>query len=108
MALIKCPECSAQVSDKATTCQSCGFQISKPKRGLFGTLVKWLFICFNIFMVAWIYSGMGTTAEIYDAAPEAEKDFAALGAGIGFTIILGFWVAGDIILGMLVLFTRPK
>ena len=27
MALVKCPECSAQISDKATACPSCGYPI---------------------------------------------------------------------------------
>lgn len=30
MALIKCPECSTQVSDKAASCPSCGCPISQP------------------------------------------------------------------------------
>lgn len=29
MALIKCPECGKQVSDKAQTCPNCGFSISQ-------------------------------------------------------------------------------
>lgn len=28
MALVKCPECSSQISDKATACPSCGFPIT--------------------------------------------------------------------------------
>jgi hypothetical protein len=34
MALIKCPECKQEVSDKATACPGCGF--AKPKRQEFG------------------------------------------------------------------------
>lgn len=30
MALIKCPECSTQVSDKAASCPSCGCPIAEP------------------------------------------------------------------------------
>ena len=108
MALINCPERSAQVSDKAINCQNCGYQLRKPKRGVVGGLIKWTFILLNILMIAWLYSGIGATADIYESTPEAGKDFAALGAGIGVSIILGFWVAGDIILGILVLLTRPK
>jgi TM2 domain-containing membrane protein YozV len=29
MALIKCPECSTQISDKADACPSCGYPIAK-------------------------------------------------------------------------------
>jgi uncharacterized membrane protein YvbJ len=38
MALITCPECGAQISDKATTCPQCGHPMTttvvKPKGGL--------------------------------------------------------------------------
>ena len=30
MALMDCPECSTRVSDKATSCPSCGYPIAKP------------------------------------------------------------------------------
>lgn len=40
MALINCPERSAQVSDKAINCQNCGYQLRKPKRGVVGGLIK--------------------------------------------------------------------
>ena len=39
MALIKCPECNKEISDKATTCPNCGFpvqEINKPKFSLTG------------------------------------------------------------------------
>lgn len=54
MAMIKCPECSADVSDSALKCPSCGVQLRKPKRGFFGKLVKWGFIGFNILMAIWL------------------------------------------------------
>ena len=56
MAMIKCPECSADVSDSALKCPSCGVQLRKPKRGFFGKLVKWGFIGFNILMAIWPYA----------------------------------------------------
>lgn len=31
MALINCPECSKEISDKATSCPQCGYPISKPE-----------------------------------------------------------------------------
>lgn len=52
MALINCPERSAQVSDKAINCQNCGYQLRKPKRGVVGGLIKGNYIrgCTNIKM----------------------------------------------------------
>lgn len=109
MALIACPECNTQVSDSAFKCTSCGFTIKKPKRGFFGKLFKWAFILFNILMVVWLFSAMGSTADVVNnAASEAEKAGAAVGTAIGMSMLLGFWAIGDIILGALVLFTRPR
>lgn len=33
MALIKCPECGKEVSDKATSCPNCGYELSKQNQG---------------------------------------------------------------------------
>jgi len=40
MPMIKCPECSSEVSDSALKCPSCGVQLRKLKRSLFGNIVK--------------------------------------------------------------------
>ena len=58
MALINCPECSAEVSDSALTCAKCGVQLRKPQRGIFGKIIKYTFILFNIFMGWWLVAGM--------------------------------------------------
>ena len=108
MALINCPECSTQVSDTALKCPSCGVQLRKPKRGFFGKLVKWGFIIFNILMVVWLISGIGAATEGMDVMSEAERAGATIGTGIGVALILGIWLIGDVILGLFVLFTRPK
>ena len=108
MALINCPECQAEVSDTALKCPKCGVQLRKVKRGFFGKLVKWSFIGFNILMSIWLVGGMGAATKGMEAMTEAEKIGAAIGTGIGAAMILGLWVFGDIILGLFVLFTRPK
>lgn len=108
MALINCPECETEVSDTALKCPKCAVQLRKPKRGFFGKLIKWGFIGFNILMVIWLIGGMSAATDGIDAMSEAGKAGAAIGAGLGVTMILGIWVIGDIILGLLVLLTRPK
>ncbi|WP_432415633.1 zinc ribbon domain-containing protein [Chromohalobacter israelensis] len=108
MALINCPECQTEVSDTALKCAKCGVQLRKPKRGFFGKLIKWSFIGFNILMAVWLIGGMGAATEGMDAMSEAERAGATIGTGIGAAMILGLWVVGDIILGLFVLFTRPK
>ena len=78
-------------------------------RTFFGKLIKWAFIGFNILMLIWMVTGMGAMSEgVNSASSEAEQTGAAIGSGLGFMFILMIWVFGDIILGMLVLFTRRK
>lgn len=108
MAMINCPECGNSISDTAFKCPSCGVQLRKPKRGFFGKLFKWSFIAFNIFMVIWLVSGMNAASDGMNNLNDAERAGAAIGTGIGMALIFGIWVIGDIILGLFVLFTRPK
>jgi amino acid transporter len=108
MALINCPECEAEVSDTALKCQKCGLQLRKAKRGFFGFIFKWTFILFNLLMILWLFTGIDAVTENMDMMSEAEKTGTAIGAGIGAMMILSLWVVGDIILGLFVLFTRPK
>lgn len=108
MSLVACTECSKEVSSAAHKCPSCGFQLRKLKRGFFGKLFKWTFILFNALMLWWMVAGMGAVSEHVNRGSSAEQAGAAIGAGIGFTLILGIWFVGDAILGLFVLFTRPK
>jgi hypothetical protein len=108
MAMINCPECNEEVSDSALKCPKCGYQINKPKRGVFGKIIKWSFILFNILMLWWIIGGVGATTEGIEAMNEAEQAGVAIGTGLGVMMIMTVWVIGDIILGLFVLFTRPK
>ena len=107
MALIKCPECSTDVSDAALKCPKCGVQLRKAKRGFFGKLFKWTFVVFNILMALWLYGGMSSAARSIQNLSGAEHAGATIGTGVGVAIILMIWVIGDIILGLFVLFTRP-
>lgn len=109
MALINCPECNHEVSDKALKCTSCGTQLRKPKRSILGKIIKWLFILFNVLMIFWLVSGTISAGDVINnASSEAERAGAALGTGLGMSMVLGLWVIGDIIIGILVLLTRPK
>ena len=99
MALVNCIECSAEVSEKALDCPKCGATLRKPKRTFFGKLVKWSFIGFNILMLLWMVFGVGGAAE---------KAGAAIGTGLGVMMIMFVWIAGDVVLGLMTLLTRPK
>lgn len=108
MPLINCPECSTEVSDTALNCTKCGVQLRKPKRGMFGKIVKWSFIGFNILMVVWLVGGMNSATEGMATMSGAEQAGAAIGTGIGAALILGLWAVGDFILGLFVFLTRAK
>lgn len=109
MPLINCPECSNKVSDSALKCPKCGVQLRKPIRGPFGKFVKWLFIGFNVLMVMWLVSYFMSIGQHTNAAESnAEKAGTVIGATIGTGILVFLWALGDIVLGLFVLFTRPK
>lgn len=108
MALTACRECNEQISDQAFKCPRCGAQLKKPKRSLFGRLVSWVFWGFNAFMALWLYMGFQDSAKDVDMMSSAERTGAAIGTGIGAALVLSIWVAGAVILGLFMLFTRPR
>jgi hypothetical protein len=77
------------------------------KRGFFGKLFKFLFIAFNILMVIWLFSYWGQIGGMMDGN-KYERAGAAIGATIGTGMLVFFWVAGDVILGLFVLLTRGQ
>jgi len=81
----------------------------KPQRSLFGKIVKWIFIGFNILMLIWIIGGVGgASKQVAEAGNEAAQAGAAIGTGLGAMVLIFLWVAGDLILGIFVLLTRPR
>ncbi|MGX9178109.1 hypothetical protein [Mesorhizobium sp. BHbdii] len=67
--------------------------------------MPWLFIIFNILMVLWLFSYWSKIGGMLD---QTEKAGGAIGAAIGTGMLVFFWVAGDIILGLFTLMTRGK
>ncbi|MCK0744131.1 zinc ribbon domain-containing protein [Chromohalobacter nigrandesensis] len=109
MALISCPECDHQVSDTALKCSQCGMQLRKPRRSIIGKFFKWGFILFNLLMAIWMFSYFGFIGESMNGATsEAEQAGTAIGSTLGVGMLLVFWALGDVILGLFVMFTRPK
>jgi ssDNA-binding Zn-finger/Zn-ribbon topoisomerase 1 len=107
MALIACKECSNEVSDRAVTCPKCGAKLRKLRRGFFGGLIKYSFILFNILMMVWLFGAFSEVSKI-DPGSDAGRVGVAIGTAIGTSMIVGIWVAGSVILGLLTLLTRPK
>ena len=109
MALIECPECKENISDKTTKCPKCGYIVNKPRRGFFGFIFKWSFIIFNIIMILWAISGGGIISDgVSNATNDAEVVGASIGGALGMGMIFALWLMGNIVLGLFVLFTRPK
>ena len=73
-------------------------------RTVFGKIVKWLFILFNILMIVILLRGCAAVSEV---AVNTQDSAAAAGVGLGATLGVGmllvFWVMGDIIIGIVVL-----
>lgn len=106
--MIECPTCQHKVSVSANTCPSCGAVLRKPKRGFFGKLTVFAFWGFNALMVLWIWGGTQSAVETSSGLSGAEAAGAAIGTGIGVTLLVMIWLVGAIILGLMALLTRPK
>lgn len=76
------------------------------KRGFFGWLFLLVFLGFNALMVAWVVAVVGAVADGPPVASEAEKAGRAVGAGLGFAMILVVWALGAVVTGLLAILTR--
>ncbi len=84
-------------------------KVEKTQRSLFGKIVKYTFIGFNILMLVWFIGGMASASKsIENATTEAEQAGATIGTGLGAMFIIFSWVVGAIILGIMTLLTRAK
>ncbi|HWJ39095.1 MAG TPA: hypothetical protein VNR86_10095 [Sphingomicrobium sp.] len=84
-------------------------------RTVFGKIVKWLFIGFNVLMFAIAAVSCSSNSQVISNAASSGGEYheaatagATIGAGLVMGTILFTWVAGDVILGLFVLFTRRK
>lgn len=66
------------------------------------------FVGFNLLMVFWLFGSVNQNAAKMGTMTGAEHTGYAIGTGVGAILILFVWLAGAVILGLLVLFTRPK
>ncbi|AQQ02402.1 hypothetical protein B0E33_01355 [Roseibium algicola] len=82
---------------------------TKRKRGIFGTIMWWLFLAFNAIMLIFtgliVYGGGSAVTNTQDAAEQAG---AVIGTGIGVSIMISAWLTGSLILGLIVALTRGK
>jgi hypothetical protein len=84
-------------------------KVEKNQRSLFGKIVKYTFIGFNILMLVWFIGGMASASKgIENATTEVEQAGATIGTGLGAIFIIFIWVVGAVILGIMTLLTRAK
>lgn len=77
----------------------------KRQRTAFGQVIKLVFIVFNALMLLWLVTGMDAVSQMTPDSGAARAGHA-IGAAIGFSMILGIWMMGAVILGLSVLLTR--
>jgi hypothetical protein len=79
------------------------------KRGVLGKIFKWTFVLFNIVMAIWFFGGLFMVGgQVANEADTARQVGGAIGVTLGLTMVLGIWLVGDLILGVLALATRGK
>ena len=59
-------------------------------------------------MIAWIWGGSKMAMENQTALTGAEAAGAAIGTGIGISMLFILWLIGAVILGLMALLTRAK
>lgn len=59
-------------------------------------------------MIFWLVSYFNAISDMGTGKSEAEQVGTAIGATLGTGFLASIWVVGDIILGILVLFTRAR
>ena len=82
---------------------------TRRRRGFFGLLLKYLFIVFNLAMLAWLISYWMTIGpKLSSLSGDAARLGGSIGATVGTGVIVGFWVAGAVVPGLFVLLTTPR
>ena len=102
MALIKCPECGSDISDKATSCPNCGYRVSKFKEAKKYIVI--VAICLlAVIVIAILFNKTDKTQTMFDkinlqmsreqihkTLGEPSKTFDDLGAE-SYSDILSLW-----------------
>lgn len=74
--------------------------------------MTWVVLVFNILMLVWVIAGVAGVSDNCSGLTGSELDACqagtAIGASIGISMVIGLWVAGDVILGIIWLVTNRK
>lgn len=75
------------------------------KRGFFGWVFLLVFLAFNLFMAAWLFSYWSLLSD-QTAVTQAQQAGKAIGGALGTGTLVVLWLFGSIITGLLALLTR--
>lgn len=64
-------------------------------------IFTWVILAINAVFLIWIIGGIATR-------PDPDNAAANAGTAIGVGLVIGLWVAADVILGILWLITKPR
>lgn len=82
---------------------------NKYKRTLFGRLVKFLFLGFNVFYLIFIiYAIIKLLIRVQSPISQGTLESASIGIPFFMVFVVLTWLFGNFILGLLTFFTRPK
>ncbi|RVL02490.1 hypothetical protein [Sinorhizobium meliloti] len=82
---------------------------TKRKRGVFGTIVWWLFLAFNGLMALWVFWAIKMAAQHAQATTDAAVQAGSvIGGTIATGLLVSLWLFGSLILGLIVALTRGK
>lgn len=74
--------------------------------------LTWIIVAVQILFVIWVIAGVGTAADTSDCAGQEYQDAceagSAIGAGLGFIMILFLWALVDVILGVIWVVTNKN
>lgn len=74
--------------------------------------MTWVVLLFNLIMLIWVIagsaSGSGQPKDCGTLSAQTCNSAQNAGTAIGVGLLIGLWVAGDVILGIIWLVTRPS
>lgn len=82
---------------------------TRAKGGLVHQIFRWSFFGFNLLMLVWLVSYIASTGKLKAAAASAaDKATLAQAIAVGGGVVLGVWLFGAVLLGLLSSLTRPR
>ncbi len=73
-------------------------------------IFTWVVVAFNVIMLIWIITGAASVSHspCHDLSTQTCTAAREVGGGIAVAALIALWVAGDVILGVIWMVTRPR